>query len=48
MSGLYGSSTNQNLPRVAMAELIGTYFLVLAGTAVAVSAILDRPIGVAD
>jgi MIP family channel proteins len=44
MSGLYGSSTTQNVPRVAIAELIGTYLLVLAGTSVAVAAILDRPI----
>jgi glycerol uptake facilitator-like aquaporin len=44
MSGLYGSSTTQNIPRVAAAELIGTYLLVLAGTAVAVSAVLDRPV----
>jgi len=44
MSGLYGSSTTQNVPRVAAAELIGTYLLVLAGTAVAVSALLDRPV----
>jgi MIP family channel proteins len=50
MSGLYGSSTTQNVPRVAMAELIGTYLLVLAGTAVAVAALLDQPIagGTAD
>jgi len=46
--GLYGSSTTQNLPRVALAELVGTYFLVLAGTAVAVAAILGRPIAGAD
>jgi len=43
-SGLYGSSTTQNVLRVATAELIGTYLLVLAGTAVAVSALLDQPI----
>ena len=42
--GLYGSSTVTNLPRVIVAELIGTYFLVLAGTAVAVAAILNLPI----
>ena len=49
-AGLYGSSTTQNIPRVATAELIGTYLLVLAGTSVAVSAILDQPIagGTAD
>ncbi|MCZ2830560.1 aquaporin [Modestobacter sp. VKM Ac-2986] len=44
MAGLYGSSTTQNIPRVALAELIGTYFLVFAGTSVAVSASLGRPI----
>jgi MIP family channel proteins len=50
MSGLYGSSTTQNVPRVAIAELIGTYLLVLAGTSVAVAALLDQPIagGTAD
>jgi len=42
--GLYGSRTGQNLVRVAVAELIGTYFLVLAGTAVAVAAIIGRSI----
>lgn len=49
-SGLYGSSTTQNIPRVAVAELIGTYLLVLAGTSVAVAALLDQPIagGTAD
>jgi MIP family channel proteins len=44
MAGLYGSSTTQNVPRVALAELVGTYFLVLAGTSVAVAAVLGRPI----
>jgi len=49
-TGLYGSSTTQNVPRVAAAELIGTYLLVLAGTSVAVAALLDRGIagGAAD
>jgi MIP family channel proteins len=46
--GLYGSRTTQNIPRVAVAELIGTYFLVLAGTAVAVAAILGLPIAGAE
>ena len=48
--GLYGSDTTQNLPRVAVAEAVGTYFLVLAGTAVAVAATLGLTIagGVAD
>ena len=44
MAGLYGSSTTQNIPRVAVAELVGTYFLVLAGTSVAVAAVLGRPV----
>jgi MIP family channel proteins len=43
-SGLYGSSTATNLPRVIIAELIGTFFLVLAGTAAVVSASLNLPI----
>jgi MIP family channel proteins len=43
-TGLYGSSTATNLPRVIVAELIGTFFLVLAGTAVAVAATLNLPI----
>jgi len=49
-AGLYGSSTTKNLPRVAIAELVGTYLLVLAGTAVAVAALLDRQVagGAAD
>ena len=42
--GLYGSDTTQNLPRVAVAEAVGTFLLVFAGTAVAVSAVLGRPI----
>ncbi|GAC1501680.1 MAG: hypothetical protein NVS1B10_05990 [Candidatus Saccharimonadales bacterium] len=43
-TGLYGSSTATNLPRVIVAELIGTYFLVLAGTGAAVAALLNLPI----
>ena len=42
--GLYGSSLAANLPRVFLAELIGTYFLVLIGTGVAVAAVLQLPI----
>lgn len=42
--GLYGSSTEMNIPRVAMAELTGTYLLVLVGTAVASSASLEQAI----
>lgn len=36
--GLYGSSTAQNVPRLAAAEFIGTFFLVFAGTGEAVAA----------
>ena len=43
-TGLYGSSTATNLPRVMIAELVGTYFLILAGTAAVVSAVLNLPI----
>jgi MIP family channel proteins len=42
--GLYGSSTASNIPRVFVAEFIGTFFLVLAGTATAVAASLNLPI----
>jgi MIP family channel proteins len=42
--GLYGSSTATNIPRVFVAELIGTFFLVLAGTATAVAASLNLSI----
>jgi MIP family channel proteins len=42
--GLYGSTTGANIPRVFLAELIGTFFLVLAGTASAVAASLNLPI----
>lgn len=43
-NGLYGSSTATNISRVFVAELIGTFFLVLAGTAAAVAASLNLPI----
>jgi glycerol uptake facilitator-like aquaporin len=43
-TGLYGSNVAANLPRVMLAEIIGTYFLVLAGTAAAVAAALNLPI----
>ena len=42
--GLYGSSTTQNAFRLAVAELIGTFFLVFTGTAEAVAAVLKQPI----
>lgn len=43
-AGLYGSRVGGNMVRAAVAEAIGAALLVFAGTAVAVSAILDRPI----
>ncbi len=43
-AGLYGSDTAANVPRVMIAELLGTFFLVLAGTAAAVAATLNLPI----
>jgi MIP family channel proteins len=43
-TGLYGSSTAANIPRVIVAELIGTYFLVLSGISVVVAAALNLPI----
>jgi MIP family channel proteins len=43
-TGLYGSSTAANIPKTFVSELIGTYFLVLAGTATAVAASLNLSI----
>jgi MIP family channel proteins len=43
-TGLYGSSTAANIPRVIVAELIGTYLLVLSGISVVVAAALNLPI----
>lgn len=43
-TGLYGSNLANNIPRVFIAELIGTFFLVLAGTATVVAAALNIPI----
>jgi MIP family channel proteins len=43
-SGLYGSATTENLLKVCIAELVGSFFLVLAGTAAAVAATLNLPI----
>ncbi len=40
--GLYGSRTSGSVARAAIAELVGTFILVFAGTAVAVAAILGR------
>ncbi len=38
-AGLYGSSTGQNITRTAVAELIGTFLLVLVGTSVATTSV---------
>lgn len=43
-SGLYGSSIGTNMTQASVAEVIGTFILVYAGTAVAVAASLERPI----
>jgi MIP family channel proteins len=42
--GLYGSSLGGNMLRVGVAEFLGTFFLVLAGTATATAAILNKSI----
>ena len=42
--GLYGSSFGGNILRVMIAEFLGTFFLVLAGTATATAAILHKSI----
>jgi MIP family channel proteins len=42
--GLYGSALGANMARTAMAEAVGTFMLVFAGTAVATAAALARPI----
>lgn len=43
-TGLYGSQIGSNMTRSAVAEAVGTFILVYAGTAVAVAASLERPI----
>ena len=40
----YTAAPKTSLPRAVAAELVGTFLLVLAGTAVAVAAVLNRPI----
>jgi MIP family channel proteins len=42
--GLYGSDLGENMVRAAIAEVTGTFFLVLAGTAVATAAGLKQAI----
>jgi len=43
-TGLFGSSIGTNMLVAATAEVIGTFVLVYGGTAVAVAALLDRPV----
>jgi MIP family channel proteins len=43
-TGLFGSSIGTNMLAAATAEIIGTFVLVYGGTAVAVAALLDRPV----
>ena len=43
-TGLFGSSIGTNMLTAATAEIIGTFVLVYGGTAVAVAAVLDRPV----
>ena len=43
-TGLFGSSIGTNVLAAATAEIIGTFVLVYGGTAVAVAALLDRPV----
>jgi MIP family channel proteins len=42
--GLYGSSIGANLVAAAAAETVGAFILIYGGTAVAVAALLDRPV----
>ena len=43
-TGLFGSSIGANMLTAAVAELIGTFILLYGGTAVAVAALLERPV----
>ena len=43
-TGLFGSSIGTNMLAAATAETLGTFVLVYGGTAVAVAAVLDRPV----
>jgi MIP family channel proteins len=42
--GLFGSSIGVNMLAAAVAETIGTFILIYGGTAVAVAALLERPV----
>jgi Major intrinsic protein len=42
--GLFGSRIGTNMLAAAAAEAVGTFILVYGGTAVAVAALLDRPV----
>jgi MIP family channel proteins len=42
--GLFGSSIGANMAAAAVAETVGTFVLVYGGTAVAVAALLQRPV----
>jgi aquaporin Z/aquaporin NIP len=43
-TGLFGSNIGANMLAAAVAELIGTFILIYGGTAVAVAALLERPV----
>lgn len=43
-TGLYGSSLGTNMLAASVAELVGTFVLIYAGTAVAVAALLGLPV----
>lgn len=43
-TGLYGSRIGANMLAAAVAEAVGTFVLVFGGTAVAVAALLQRPV----
>jgi len=43
-TGLFGSNIGANMLTAAVAELIGTFILIYGGTAVAVAALLERPV----
>ncbi len=43
-AGLYGSNVGANMFAAAVAETVGTFILIHGGTAVAVAALLARPV----